>query len=77
MKAIEKITMPKVTQIHSSDGDWEALYVDDKLFTQGHHVQLYEVFKCLGVEFTEVDVPTDYVYPDSLQEVMKWRTKSS
>lgn len=34
--------MTTLTYIASSHGDWCAIYVDSKLFTEGHHIPVHD-----------------------------------
>ena len=50
----------KFTLVRPESGDWEALYIDDKLTKEGHNLSAFQVLKCLkkifGFEFKSVRV---------------------
>ena len=44
-----------VTLVSNASGDWEALYVDGKLITEGHSVTARDVAEALGAKVAEVE----------------------
>lgn len=45
--------MSKVTLATNYD-DWEGLYIDGVLFTQGHQIRLQDLARALGINIEEV-----------------------
>lgn len=48
--------MSKLTYISSSHGDWCGIYVDDKLYTEGHSIPVWdwlEIIKTLLINTTK------------------------
>lgn len=41
--------------VHVSWGDWEGIYVDDKLITEGHSLDARQTLEAIGVEFEHLD----------------------
>lgn len=45
----------KITLVRPESGDWEALYIDDKLVKESHSLSAFQVLKCvkkvIGCEF--------------------------
>ncbi len=50
----------KVTLVSNGD-DWEGLYVDGELKTEGHRVTAYDLAEVLGLEWDRVDVSTSWL----------------
>lgn len=52
---------PNCTVVSSSDGDWEALYLDGIKTVEGHSLRPRDIFEALGVqvEFREIQSPVD------------------
>jgi hypothetical protein len=67
--------MKNLTFVGNDAGDWEALYVDGKLFCQGHEVETYDVLRALGIKCDGFDVSDDEMeelgcsFPDLLSEI--------
>ena len=40
--------MTKFTFVTAECGDWQALYIDDKLATEGHSVRMSDVFNAIA-----------------------------
>lgn len=64
--------MTKFTFVTAECGDWQALYIDDKLATEGHSVRMSDVFDAIADilpnkveryeirnEIAEMGMPTD------------------
>lgn len=43
----------KINHVQSSDGDWEALYINGVLKVEGHSLDVYQVLNALGLKFTQ------------------------
>lgn len=41
------MTAAHINFIHSESGDWEGMYIDGKLFDEGHSLNLKEVLRML------------------------------
>lgn len=66
----------KIDFVHGSDGDWDALYVNDKLYAQGHSIQEHhyiQLLRELGAEVTESDFSFDIFAPANFQEIINGR----
>lgn len=57
--------MTKLTYISSSNGDWCGIYIDDKLYTEGHSIPTWEwlqIIKTLLIDTTkEYEVDGDWL----------------
>jgi hypothetical protein len=45
--------MKKLVMVSSSSGDWEGLYVDGVLFSEGHSLSSREVLSAAGIKLEE------------------------
>lgn len=63
---------PTLTFLMSPDGDWEAVYVGDKLITQNHHIDTEDILDALKIEYQgyEVRCPSGR-YPESLHKALE------
>ena len=71
--------MTKFTVVTAESGDWQALYLDGKLFAEGHSLSIWDVFDCivdiLPNEVRSMEIPdevAEYGMPmllEDLQEV--------
>ena len=53
--------MNKVVHTYDEDGDWEGLYVNGVLISQGHSIQLRDLCKALGVDYQSKEVFLDSI----------------
>ncbi len=51
---------PKLEIVSTSAGDWDALYVDDVLFAEGHSILPEDICKALGIELIFSEAKVDY-----------------
>lgn len=50
----------KITIVSNYD-NWEGVYVDGELKTEGHSVDSEEILKLLGMDVEKIEVSTDYL----------------
>jgi hypothetical protein len=60
--------------------DWEGLFIDGKLATEGHSISLYEFCKILGIKVDFKEVDDEYMYemgsfPQNLDEIPEDKIK--
>ncbi len=66
----------KITLVSNGD-DWAGLYVDGKLFTEGHSITARDLVNAAGIEADHIDVTTDWLggtvsnLPAQLSEIPK------
>lgn len=70
----------RITIARAEAGDWEAVYFDGQVQTQGHSVELYEVLGLLGYEMDIIHISEDYCeeygsFPAELSELEQFQTK--
>lgn len=46
--------MTKTITITTNHDDWEGLYVNGVLFTEGHKLRSEDIFEALGIEYEEI-----------------------
>ena len=66
---------PKLIFVSNFD-DWEGLYVDEKLISQGHRLDLIEILRLLGFTVDIKEISCDRMYkpgalPDKLTDELK------
>lgn len=49
----------KINHVISTDGDWEALYIDGVLKEEGHSLDVWHVLNAIGLEFTQHTIDFD------------------
>lgn len=66
----------KFTLVRPESGDWEALYIDDKLVKEGHSLSAFQILKCIkkifGCEFENIrvsDETAEMGMPELLSEL--------
>jgi len=53
--------MAKVAIVTDEGGDWEGIYIDGRLMSEGHSLTVYEVLGLLGIscDFYSVEIDQD------------------
>lgn len=66
----------KFTLVSSESGDWEALYINDKLAAEGHNIRVGDVIDCINDilpnEYDEIEVSDEIAetgMPNDLSEL--------
>ncbi len=60
--------------------DWEGLFIDGKLVTEGHSIPLYEFCEVLGIKVDFKEVDDEYMcemgsFPQNLDEIPEDKIK--
>ncbi len=60
--------------------DWDGLFIDGKLVTEGHSISLYKFCKILGIKVDFKEVDDEYMYemgsfPENLDEIPEDKIK--
>lgn len=69
------VTPPSLVLVTNHD-DWEGLYVNGVLYTQGHRIDHDDLLRAVGIELKTVEPDGEWLYgrgnlPDRLDEVMR------
>lgn len=66
----------KITVVTTECGDWQAFYVNDKLFAEGHSLSVWDVFACIAdilpSEVRSMEIPdevAEYGMPMLLEDL--------
>lgn len=57
---MSKTTSPVLTVVSNGD-DWEGLYIDGVLFSEGHSVSVRDLARAIGWQLTKIEVSSDWL----------------